>query len=344
MNYISGELKPYNAFASDLAQLIPAVYISVPRDDPYTILNTISDERLRLIHEGGFAYARGDFAKTIDCYKQNKDDDAAKLCSSSVTIAAAIGAGDYPFYSEVETFLKNVIAADINAGVTALAELSLSTAYLGAMAPGMVPEWLKNGDFSALPPQAKTDAAYKRAKYFQCTGDYNSMLVAAQTALNFCDSPREISFPGSYLRMMCAIACFELERHNEAEFWLSDAMKLNLPHGFVTCFAELIPLLGGMTERILEREYPLYYRVVIDHQKRLFANWVIFHNYITNDMITHILSLRDYEIAQLAARGVPYREIAKKFYVSEGRMRNIIKEIQSKLNINNKTELAKFVL
>ena len=334
---------PPSVFLSDLEQLIPAVYTFVPQNDPFSIMNTITEKRLKLIHEGGFAYICGDFARTIKCYKQNEGDDAAKLCSSTLAIAAAISMGDYPFYLEVEAFLKSIIAANVRADVTAFAELSLCTAYLGAMAPNMAPEWLKNGDFSALPSAAKPDAAYKRAKYFQCIGKYGSMLDVAQTALAFCDSPRKISVPGIYLRMMCAAACFSLGRNDDAKTWLQDAMRIALPHGFITYFAELIPLFGGMIEQILKYEYPSYYDAIIN-QKKPRLNWLSFHNRFTKDNITLILSLRDYQMALLVARHVPYKEIAHQFNISVGRLNNIMRGIYAELFVSNRDELAKFIL
>jgi len=59
---------PHDAFLYDLERLIPTVYTSVPRDNPEAIFETISDERLRSIHEGGFAYARGDYARVLEFY------------------------------------------------------------------------------------------------------------------------------------------------------------------------------------------------------------------------------------------------------------------------------------
>ena len=333
-----------SSLAADLAYLIPKVYVSADRDDPGRVVAGQSEKRLRLIHEGALAYVRGDFLHTIRCYKQNEGDDGAKLCSASIAIAAAISTGSYTFYAEVESFLRNVVRANISAEVSAVAELALSTAYLGAMAPNMIPGWLKKGDFSALPPQVKPDAAYKHAKYFQCIGDYASMLAVARTALSFCDTPHKMSFPGTYLRMMCAVACSATDRGEEARRWLLEAMRINLPHGYITPFAELIPLFGSLMEQLLEQEFPAHYAAVIKQCKRTFTNWLMFHNQFAKDNITLILSLRDYEMARLAVRGVPYAKIAEHFHISVGRVNNIMREIREKLFVSNRTELAKFIL
>ncbi|MDR0292533.1 MAG: LuxR C-terminal-related transcriptional regulator [Oscillospiraceae bacterium] len=130
-------------------------------------------------------------------------------------------------------------------------------------------------------------------------------VTAAQTALSFYASPNKMSLLTIYLRRSEAIACHYLKRMDEAEAYLLDALRSCLPHGFITPFVESVDYFSGLMERCLKREF---------------------------------------QIAQLVTRGVPYREIAARFFVSEGRMRNMIKEIQGKLLINNKAELAKLIL
>lgn len=339
-----GEYTQRQSLAADFAQVLAAASIPVPRGHPDAVLASAGGERIRRIHEGSLAYARGDFARTAHCFRQNEGDTAAQLCAAPLMIAAAISLGDYPLYAETETFLKDIVRTSGDAGVSAFAELALAGGYLGAMAPNMVPEWLKAGDFSALPLPARPDAAYKRAKYFQCIGAYPSMLDVAQTALGLVQSAHEISFPATYLGLLCAAACFAMDRLDEAKRWLLDAMRDNLPHGFIAPIAEVMPLFGGLAEQCLRAEYPAQYGAVTALWERAFANWLAFHNRFTKENITLILPLRDYEMALLAARGVPYAEIAKKYGVSPGRLQNIMQEICEKLYISSKKELSQYIL
>jgi hypothetical protein len=50
----------------------------------------------------------------------------------------------------------------------AYAELALAAAVISCIAPNMAPDWLKEGDFSALAPLARPYALYLRAKYLLC--------------------------------------------------------------------------------------------------------------------------------------------------------------------------------
>ena len=335
---------PENPLSSDLAHVLRSVPTSVPRNNPDSVMETVSEERFGQILKATFAYARGDYERTISCFHKLEGDDAAKLCACPVTIAAAVSTGNYPLFTEIEAYLKELVRANISDDVTACAEQSLASGYLGALAPAMVPDWLKNGDFAVLPPEAKPDALYKRAYYFYCIGKYESMLAVAQTALAVYDSGQDISLTRLYLRLMCALALYALEQIDEARRYLLCAMRIYLPVGFTTPFAELVLNFCGLMEQCLEKEFPAHYNAVTAQWKHVVPNWQAFHNRFTKDNITSILSRRDYEMAILAAQGLPYAEIAKQFNVSVGRLSNIMREIYEKLFINGKKELADFVV
>ena len=329
---------------SELAKIIEATTLPMPLNNPDAILHTVKERRLRLQYEGELAYLRGDFERTKSCFRKTEGDGASRLRACSVAIAAAISMGDYPFYLEIESHLHGVISKSNDKSVIAFAELCLANAYLSAAAPQMAPGWLKNGDFTNLHSKAKPDAIYKRVKYFQFTGKPESMLAIAETALSIFELSRGISFSDIYLRVTCATACCFLGQIDEAMRWLLEAMRIALPHGFITPFAESASVFGGLLEKLLEQEYPAYYDVTINQWKRTFVNWSSFHNFFTKDNIISTLSLRDYEIALMAANRVPNKKIAEHFHMSEGRLRNKISEIYKELLVNNRKELEYLVL
>lgn len=327
--------------SADLAQVIASTTIPMPLYNPDAILDFVSEERLRLQYDGELAYLRGCFEKTMRCFHATEGDNAARLRACPVAIAAAISLGDYHAYTKIKAYLKRWVETDGHIG--AFAELALDTAAVSVIAPNMASDWLKEGDLSALPAEAKPDALYLRAKYFQCLGDYKSMLAVAQTALTLCVSNQGITMPEIYLRVMCAVACYALDCQNEARQWLIDAMRMALPHGFITPFAEIVTALGGLVEQCLEQEFPDIYDAVISQWRRTWKNWIAFHNQFTKENITLVLTLREYHIALLVARRIPYVKIAEQYGVSVGRLKNIMTRIYSKLLISGRSELAKYV-
>lgn len=328
----------------DFRQTMEATSKSFPLLAPCSILENIKDENIRRIYEAELSYLQGDFKRVMDCYEQSAKDKAALLRICPIAIAAAISLGDYHAYTGMESNLKQYEKSNTDREIKAFAEFTLATAAVSVIAPNMAPEWLKVGNLSALPLEARSNALYLRAKYFSCIGQFDSALAIAQTALTLTSCEDGMSLTDLYLRLTCATAYYALEQKGDAEDWLLSAMRSYLPHGFITPFAELIAALGGMVERYLEQEFPALYKLVLTQWESTWKNWIVFHNQFTKDNITLILSLREYQIATLAVRHVPYAKIAEQYGISIGRLKNIMLEIHEKLCLSNREELREFIL
>lgn len=336
---------PGQSLSSELAHMIEATSVPMPSHNPDVILKIVKEEKPRLQYEGELAYLQGDFARAMCCYDKTEGDEAARLRASLVAVASAISLGDYPVYLKIEAYLKSYVAAGRCSDSSAIAELALASVAVSVAAPNMVPTWLSEGDFSASLAQVRpTYILYLRAKYFMCIGKYEITLAVAQTALTFCAPERGITFSEIYLRVVCALACHCLGRENEAKRWLLEAMRIALPHGFITPFAENVSDFGGLVEQCLEEAFPDCFDAVIRQWECTVKNWITFHNHFTKDNITLILSLREYHLAQLVARRIPYAKIARQFNISVGRLKNIMLEIYEKLFISSRDELTQYVL
>jgi hypothetical protein len=340
--------KPQVSLCSAYADILAETVRPVPCDDPNAFLETIKDERVRRQYDADTAYMRGDFERTLHCYRETEGDEAARLRAASIAIAAAISLGDYHFFQLIENYLKSIAQAGICPEITAVAETSLATAYVSALAPNMVADWLKDGNLRVLShPMLRLDAAYKRARYFQGLRDYASMLAVAQTALAFGAVEDEISMTDIYLRIVCAIACYETGRQNDAKNYIHHLLDKCLPHGIVTPFAENALMLGGFVEELLKGEFPAYYDAVMEQSKRTVTHWVSFHNSFTKDNITQILSIREAHIAKLAARGASDAQIGQQFHLAPGTVKNHVDTICQKLFVSGngrRKKLAKFFL
>lgn len=334
---------PKQSLADELFYVIDSTTIPMPRNNPDAILDAIEDEQLRIQYELELLYLRGDFERALNCFQKTEGDDAVRLRACYMAIAASISLGNYKVYTEIDTYLKRFTTNDAESNVSAIAELALAAAAVSVIAPNMAPNWLKEGDFSALTPQIRPTALYLRAKYFQCTGKYEAMLTVAQTALSLCELQHGITLNDIYLRMACSVACYCLERRDEAKHWILDAMNIALPQGFITPFAENVTALGGLVEQCLEQAFPEYYDAVLGQCERTWKNWFNFHNLFTKDNITLMLSLREYHIALLVAHRIPYAEIAEQYNISVGRLKNIMLEIYGKLFVSGRDELSKYV-
>lgn len=335
---------PPSDLLADLFYVSSSSTKPMPIDHPDAILESVEEDRIRLIYETELSYLRGDFERVMTCFDKTMGDEALRLRTCPIAIAAAISTGNYHAYTQIDTYLKRYIKADTDSQLRVTAEFSSATTAVSVLAPNMVPDWVKAGEFSSLLPEMRPHALYLRAKYFYCIGQFDTALAVAQTALTLYSLEKGITFTELYLRLTCAIAYYALERKEEAKHWLLSAMHLALPHRFITPFAELVSELGGLVEECLKQEFPDYYDAVILQWKNTVKNWVSFHNQFTKDNITLILSLRECHLALLVARRVPYAEIAKQHCISVGRLKNIMLEIYEKLHISGRDELAKCIL
>jgi DNA-binding CsgD family transcriptional regulator len=211
----------------------------------------------------------------------------------------------------------------------------------------MLPEWLKTGDFGALYPSARPYAAYLRVIYLEQQRNPAVTLAVAQAYLSVYQAEKILTSEDTYLRILCAEACHALGRANDAENYLRSAMKKNLPHGFVTAFAERLVHLGGLGEKLLTQEFPEHCDAVAGQFDRVTRNWLVFHNRFTRDNITLILSIRELQIARLAVRGLSDRKIAEHFGLAYGTVKNRMDTIYNKLCISGKhrkNELKNFII
>ncbi len=325
----------------DLAVIIAATDGLMPRHDPRKILDSLSAARLRWQFEAELSYLSGDFCQAMEIFAKTQADDAARLRSCTIAVAAAISLGDYERYRQIESYLEEIAAG--SGFAASLAQLSLATVAVSVIAPNMVPDWLKEGDFDALPPQLLPNAFYLRSKYFFCIGDFEAMLLTAQATLALSSKPDGFTMTDLYLRLSCAVACHYLGKSKEAKDHLLKALDLTLPHGLITPIAEQMSALGGLVEKCLKQEYPSSYDAVLEQWQCTWKNWVHFHNRFTRDNITLILTLREYHIAAQVARHVPYAKIAEEEGISVGRLKNIMQIVYEKLFISGRSELSKLV-
>jgi excisionase family DNA binding protein len=338
---------PPNRLFDDFEDVINATYVLWPDDDPDRAAGLVRDERLRVLPEMSIAYLRGGFEQIIRSYDDIEESGSVKLCAAHVAIAAAINIGDYPFFMHIESYLRRVATdGNVSRAVAAYAELGLVSAYASAAALDMTPTWFKDGDFSALPWVVRQAATFVRVRFFQWMKNYEAMLATAQTAIGMGTSPPGVSFFDAYLLQLCAAACYALGRIDDAEAYLRAAMAGSLRYGFTTPLADGVHACGGLVEKLLKREYPEHFDAVVGQARRAIPNWIAFHNLFTKESITQILSIRDYQIALLAARGVPNRRIAEHFNISQGTLNNRMQVIYELLFISGKSpkkELAKYV-
>lgn len=314
----------------------------LPGQELDIVLQTTTTAALRVQWLSEIAYLRGDFTLAKRFATDALANESLCICASLFSLLTAISTNDFALYSQIETSLQHLIATTGEPHVAILAETVLASAAVCMFAPAMVPDWLKEGDFSDLPEEALPFALYLQVKYLQNIADYPQMFAVAQTILTLGRGKGAVMT--IYLLLMCAAACVGLGKNDRARDYLQEALALGMPYGFITPFAENVYPLNGLIEDCIKQQYPYAYDALLTQWQYTWKNWAIFHNRFAQDNVTLLLTLREYRIATLAANHVPYAKIAQQECLSVGRVRNIIQEIYNKLFVRNRDELAALVL
>ena len=76
---------------------------------------------------------------------------------------------------------------------------------------------------------------------------------------------------------------------------------------------------------------------------QFFANLIRFRNHFTGEKVTTALTPREFYIALELCDGHSYKDLAEKLDLSASRIAKQVQTIFSKLGINRKDQLAKFV-
>lgn len=306
------------------------------------MLQTSKNAALRVQYLAEIAYLRGDFAQAKCLAVESLNNQSTYICAALFLMLEAISTNDFELYNQIEASLKKMSAAAAEPHAAVLAETVLAAAAVCMFAPAMVPDWLKEGDFSRLPVDAVPFALYLRVKYLQNLADYPQMFAVAQAMLTLSKGKSVVM--DIYLLLMCAAACVGLDKKDRAREYLKEALELGMPHGFITPFVENVATLNGLVEECVKLQYPDAYNTLLAQWQFTWKNWAVFHNRFARDNVTLLLTLREFRIATLAANRVPHAQIAKQECLSVGRVRNILQEIYGKLFVRNRDELAALVL
>lgn len=103
-------------------------------------------------------------------------------------------------------------------------------------------------------------------------------------------------------------------------------------------------LLQGLIETCLKKDYPNYYKRIIDITYRFSAGWRRIHNTDANEDVADNLTTMEFTIAMLANRGWTNNEIADYLEIAPRTVKQHLSCVFNKLNITNRKQLISFML
>ena len=318
-------------------------FLALPERNPDSALKGLKG-LARTFVEAELAIARCDFKRGMELAERLVQVDRYAFAAMRIGVISATGLGDLKAF---DRFLK--VLADYRkrtAEPTTKCAVAITEAWIRQFLwiPDGYPDWMDRFDLTDIPAPWRPAVAYLGVKIRLNRGEFESAYAAASLFLNFICPQHGITAACSYAKFSLAIACRETERTGEMLKWLEEMVGMLAPHGI------LLPLLLFMYGSYKSPVEELLAEVVPDQVSRYrtlakgyFTNLIRVRNHFTGERTTEELSFREFYLAMLLKRGWAYKELAGRFTISVGRMRNLVSILYEKLHIHGRNELADLV-
>ncbi len=221
------------------------------------------------------------------------------------------------------------------------------------------PEWFQRGQFEYLHPDSHAAAKVFYVKYLlvfaqeMAKGEFSLPDVTGMGLMKnipYITEPlisrvvaEKLVVPEIYLRLLVAIAYHQIGDDASAIKHIDKAIALALPDNLLGILAEhrrnfdtlLDDRLRLADEKAFDRFKALH--------KGLLEGWTKLHNSLLSRSVSSALTVREREIARLAAFGISNSEIAGRLYMSVDSVKKSIFRIMNKTGATKREELGAYV-
>lgn len=147
----------------------------------------------------------------------------------------------------------------------------------------------------------------------------------------------------TYLRLMAAVVYHQIGNDTRASAHLSKAIQVCLADGLYATLAEHRRQLGLFLDDHLAQIDPQALKKVKTLYRQLQAGWTKLHNAALGRAVQESLTVREREVARLAAYGLTNQEIAKQLSVSTHTVRTLLDSARDKTGIDRRTDLVLYI-
>ncbi len=304
----------------------------------------------RVLFEAEIAYARGEIEKVYESasYLLGKHSGFYAIQSAGMLLAlCAIWRGDLSMWRRAKIHMAEAkIGNDRDRDIISLAITAVDSMLYDTTS---FPEWFKIGNFEPIHPEALTAAKVYYAKYLYATGyalatkqlqidgmqglSLMSVLpLSIEPMISQALADRSI-VAEIYLRMTCATIYHNVGRDAEASRHIDRAVALALPDRLYGLLAEYGRPLDTLLEQRLMSIDTQVYAEVKSLYKIYNAGWSRLSSSVRGKEITTTLTLKEREVAKLAAFGMSNPEIAKKLNMSLSVVKQAIRITSEKTGV-----------
>ncbi len=347
-------------------------HLPMPRKSPFLDMTNIysvpgeAEESIKFLENNPeacallsaqIAYRRGEIDKVYDharYFLSSRSGFYAVLGGGMLLALCAIWRGDIALWYEAKKHICE--APHATAEERDMITLSLAIVDSSVYDNKDYPEWFKRGSFVPLHPDSLQTARVFYVKYLYMSAfavatkqdDVEGikglammrMLPLAIEPMISQASADKTVIPEIYLRLSCAVSYYNSGDKQHAIEHIDKAIALALPDRLYGILTEYI----RHFDRLLEERIELVDSEALIMVKNLYkiysVGWSKLSGAVRGRVIAHNLTLREREVAKLAAFGFTSKEIASMLYISESTVKQTVLSAVQKTGIKDRSEFA----
>lgn len=314
----------------------------------------------QLLFEAEIAYSRGEIDKVLESTKKLIDMNSglySTIASGMLLSLCAMWTGDVELWYKAKKHIyeapcKNETKRDV-------INLTIAASDSAIRYTDDFPEWFKMGCFDNLPKDAHPAARVYYIKYL--------LIIAQEVALGHIEYegikgttlikllPRiiepmisqmvvdKVIMAEIYLRLLCAIAYNQSGDNLRGGAHLDRAIELCLADRLYGPLVEHRRQLGMFLDDHIAMIDTKALKTVKQMHKQLHEGWTVLHNEVVGNTVSAALTVREREIARLAAFGLTDAQISRQLGISESSVKVIIRSAKTKANVDKRKELALYI-
>ena len=322
------------------------------------VAESLSDHpEAKLLFESEIAYSRGEIDKVYknaNTILKEHSGFYAVLSGGMLLGFCAMWKGDIELWQKAKKHICEAPAKDDKE--RDIISVSLAALDSSVYDVANFPEWFKTGIFEYMHFDALPAAVVFYAKYLYVKG------IAVATKQHTLDGIHGISLltmlpntiepmiswtvgeklviPEAYLRMICAKVYHNIGNNEQAIRHIDRAIELVLPDRLYGILVENHRALDTLLDKRIEVIAPEISGEVKRLHSELSVGWAKISGTVRNKYISTNLTVREREVAKLAAFGMSNTEIADMLNISLATVKQTIRLVFAKSGINSRDNLA----
>ncbi len=333
---------------------------TVPGTADEVIESLADNPEAQALFAAEIAYSRGEIDKVYEQaqYLLSAHSDFYAVNAGGMLLAlAAMWKGDIYFYREAKVHVTQAPArSDTDRDIMALSLACIDSAVRDISS---YPEWFQRGQFEYLHPDSHAAAKVFYIKYLlvfaqeMAKGEFKLPDVTGMglmKSIPYITEPlisrvvaEKLVIPEIYLRLLVAIAYHQIGDEARAINHVDKAIALALPDGLLGILAEHRRQFDYLLDERLELADPSACKKYKELHKSLLDGWTRLHNSLLSKNVSGALSVREREIARLAAFGISNQEIADRLYMTVDSVKKAVYRIMNKTGAQKREELGAYV-